>query len=129
MRTLKQLLDEVEKARKPLVRSPEKIIGDAVRYESELMPDLARRLEVVVNGLKSFCPQPADSRCLCRCPACVILHAIKTPPKPYVPPYVPVAQDSPQRCPKCTYTMIRSEKSSGWYCRGDALFIPDDCVQ
>ncbi len=137
---LKQLLDEVEKARKPLVRSPEKIIGDAVRYEKELMPDLARRLRRAMELLGSAkdhfrdtCPgrEMQDGVAIfngfqaqietLEGPAMSIRERIRETPGELD---VPVGENVTKRCPKCDHPMWWMEASHGWYCTGDLLFIP-----
>ena len=133
---LKRLLNEVETARTGIhIRHVERMVRDLDRYENELMPDLARRLKKAVDTLERLrgVVYPSDISKACNS----ALLEIENPPTlreriretpGYVEPYVPVTQKPPERCPKCTYTMLRSERSNGWYCRADFLFIPDECL-
>lgn len=138
---LKQLLDEVEKARKPLVRSPEKVIGDAVRYEKELMPDLARRLRRAMEVLeyakihfRDTCPgreMQDGTAILCGFQAQIdtitgplmsIRDRIReTPGQPDKPVVGKVTKD----CPLCLNIMVWESRLQGWYCTKDFVFIPD----
>lgn len=152
--TLKELLEEVEDSkllRDKAVKRSSPSVGATWVVKTDLAFDLARRLKLAMEALKyaethlDWCshkgPFAAD----------VMLTNLRAKmvqvegPEPSRPPTIrdriretpggvdsadvyPVVKNATQECPTCKCLMGRAEKSKGWYCAIDHIFLPDDCV-
>lgn len=145
--TLKELLEEVDNLRLAIrIRTLDTVKVDLERYEKVLMPDLARRLKMAMDAMNDAidswnkgwdCKADPRHERMSDGITRLALATNEIADPPTIRDRIRETPGQPDKlgvdwatkpCPNCGVRMKRAEKSNGWFCARDFVFLPDDCA-